>query len=323
MNYGKEVKKAKAARSDHRKAKLPLVTSRRPDRNPADFITVEREHDQLGLFGASLGTVYFDSDGDGQKDTYGKNRRTGSVGGLLEVPTFGPIDPPASTLTELSSFVKTPYTGPRFVSDDVSAPAQGPSLVSSYLKLPLSGPDGVSTAVNIPLNGPIGLVAGTTTTSSAPSNLTAIVKPPVTGPSFVTDGIAHPSEGPSSLSASIGATSEGPSNLNVSVATPDSGPSSISASINTPAEGPSSLAAGVAAPSEGPSNLAAGVNAPASGPSGLSSEVPTLNIEIVSDQSFADNSSSGTEGEIKYSSDVEYIFIHNGTEWHRTNGGNS
>ena len=104
MNYGKEVKKAKAARSDHRKVKLPLVTtSRRPKRDSKDFVTLEREHDPLGRFGGSLGSVYFDSDGDGKKDTYGKIRRTGSVGGLLETPTFGPIEPPISGPSDLTA----------------------------------------------------------------------------------------------------------------------------------------------------------------------------------------------------------------------------
>lgn len=249
MNYGKEVKKAKVKRSDHRKAKLPIVASRRPDRDPADFITVEREHDQLGRFGASLGTVYFDSDGDGKKDTYGKNRRTGSVGGLLEIPTFGPIEPP------------------------------------------ISGPSGL-TAVRLadPISAP----------TSGPSNLTATTDIP----------LAVPAEGPSGLTATPEAPAEGPS--------------SLSATINPPAEGPSSLVAGFAAPSEGPSGLGASINAPVAGPSGLSAELATLNIEIVSDQSFADSAGS-IDGEIKYSSDVGYLFIYDSSEgvWHRTNGGNS
>lgn len=47
---------------------------------------------------------------------------------------------------------------------------------------------------------------------------------------------------------------------------------------------------------------------------------PTLNIEIVSSSEFADDPSTGSEGEIKYSSEDEFIYIHNGTEWHKTNG---
>jgi len=55
----------------------------------------------------------------------------------------------------------------------------------------------------------------------------------------------------------------------------------------------------------------------------VAAQLFTLNIDIVSDQTFADDPSSGSAGDIKYSSDVEFIFIHNGTEWHRINGGNS
>lgn len=48
--------------------------------------------------------------------------------------------------------------------------------------------------------------------------------------------------------------------------------------------------------------------------------VGTLNIEIEDSPLFADDSNSGTEGEIRYSSDTEYLYIHDGTVWHRTNG---
>lgn len=47
----------------------------------------------------------------------------------------------------------------------------------------------------------------------------------------------------------------------------------------------------------------------------------TLNIPIEESQSFADDPNSGTEGEIRYAEDVNYLFIHDGTQWHRTNGG--
>ena len=117
MKYGKAVKKAKAARSDHRKAKLPLVTSRRPKLDPASFVTVERQHDPLGRFGASLGTIFFDSDGDGSEDTYGRRRRVVSVGGVLEVPTFGPIAPPVSGPTNL------------LAAEIISAPSNGPDRI--------------------------------------------------------------------------------------------------------------------------------------------------------------------------------------------------
>lgn len=46
----------------------------------------------------------------------------------------------------------------------------------------------------------------------------------------------------------------------------------------------------------------------------------TLNIEIEEYGLFAHDPGSGTEGEIRYASDTEYLYIHNGTEWHNTNG---
>ena len=60
--------------------------------------------------------------------------------------------------------------------------------------------------------------------------------------------------------------------------------------------------------------------APASGLDIDSASKLTLNIEIVSEQSFADDPNSGETGEIKYSSDTRYLYIHGGTNWHRING---
>lgn len=299
MNYGKEVKKAKVKRSDHRRAKLPVLSSRRPDRDPTDFITVEREHDQLGRFGASLGTVYFDSDGDGKKDTYGKNRRVGSVRGLLEVPTFGPVEKPIDGPNGLASFVKPPISGPSFVTDGTELPLSGPSELSTLLSSTESGPYGLNSSVNAP----------------------------VSGPSFLDDSTNTPSSGPEQLSSGLQSAVAGISDLSASVNPPVSGVSNFESALlaePTPTSGPSTLTASTATPIAGPSSLTAGVESPVAGPDGLSSEIGTLNIEIVSDQTFADTAGS-IDGEIKYSSDIEYLFIYDASEgvWHRTNGGNS
>jgi len=109
-----------------------------------------------------------------------------------------------------------------------------------------------------------------------------------------------------------------------------------SASVNLPASGLDIDSASTIAPASGldidsvsqPQNLpASGLDidsastiAPASGLDIDSASKLTLNIEIVSEQSFADDPNSGETGEIKYSSDTRYLYIHGGTNWHRING---
>ena len=257
MKYGKAVKKAKAARSDHRKAKLPLVTSRRPKLDPVSFVTVERQHDPLGRFGASLGTIFFDSDGDGSEDTYGRRRRVVSVGGVLEVPTFGPIAPPVSGPTNL------------LAAEIISAPSNGPTELGA--------------SVNAPANGP--------------TELDASVNAPIAGPTVLGASVNAPAEGPTTLGASEVFTA--------------------------PASGPTELGASVNAPAEGPTVLGASVNAPAEGPTGLSAAKLTLNINIEASQDTLVAKTTEPAGTIEYASDVEYLFIYDGTDWQRTNGGNS
>lgn len=97
---------------------------------------------------------------------------------------------------------------------------------------------------------------------------------------------------------------------------------SAALSFDAPANGLDVEDASVIAPVAGLDINNASVIAPAAGLDIDGTEKLTLNIEIVSDQSFAD-SGSGSLGEIKYSSDVGYLFIFDGTNWQRTNGGNS
>ena len=93
------------------------------------------------------------------------------------------------------------------------------------------------------------------------------------------------------------------------------------APTNPPISGPKALSAAVAVPAIGPKSLSGVVQLPSTGPSSLNAVKTTLNIApIYTDQSFSSNPASGSAGDIRYSSDTRYIFIHNGTEWHRTNG---
>lgn len=287
MNYSNAVQQAKAERSDHRKARAVAgsVARRTRKRDSKDFVTVEREHDPLGRFGGNLKAVYFDSDGDGKKDSYGRVYRGGAANkpGVI-IPTFGP-----------------PKTGP-----------SGLLAEEIFIPIPASGPSGLTLSVIAPAAGPSGLE-------------TSVIAP-AAGPSDLETSVIAPASGPSDLDTEILAPTSGPSDIVVSEyipAAPQSGPSGLSVAVVAPAAGPSDLDASVASPASGPSDLEASVLAPQSGPSGLSTEFTTLNIDIVSDQTFADDPNSGTEGEIKYSSDVEHLFIHDGTVWHRTNGGNS
>jgi len=133
MNYSDALQKAKSERRDHRKAKsvATSVERRKRVRNSKDFITVEREHDPLGRFGGSLKSVYYDSDGDGYKDSYGRSYRSGVANkpGVI-IPSFGlivaPISGPSGTTPELLA----PSSGPSGTTPEILAPANGPSGLS-------------------------------------------------------------------------------------------------------------------------------------------------------------------------------------------------
>jgi len=260
MSYSKKVQKAKANRSDHRKARSVAGSINRTavKRDSKKFKTLEREHDQDQRFGGNLKSVYFDSDGDGFKDTYGRVYRSGVVGKPgVEIPTFGPIVPPVSGPTNL------------LAAEILSAPVSGPSSLVALIVAPSNGPTGLDASVNPPANGP--------------ATLDAEVLPPTNGPT----------------------------GLNASEGIPDA-----------PVSGPTTLDASVIAPANGPTGLGASVNAPANGPTGLSPAKLTLNITIEASQEtiVAKTPAIGT---IEYASDVEYLFIYDGTQWHHTNGGDS
>ena len=259
MSYSKKVQKAKANRSDHRKARAVAGSINRTalKRDSKKFKSLEREHDPRRRFGGSLKSVYFDSDGDGYKDTYGRVYRSGVVGKPgAEVPTFGPI---------------------------------------------------------APSNGPTNLLAA------------EIISAPANGPTELDASVNAPAEGPTVLDASVNAPIAGPTVLDASVNAPAEGPTTLGASevFDPPASGPTELGASVNAPAEGPTGLGASVNAPAEGPTGLSAAKLTLNINIEASQDTIVAKTTEPAGTIEYASDVGYLFIYDGTDWHRTNGRNS
>jgi len=164
MNYSSAVQKAKSERRDHRKAKsvATSVERRKRVRDSKYFITVEREHDPLGRFGGSLKSVYYDSDGDGYKDSYGRVYRSGPVDkpGVI-IPSFGPIVAPVSGPSGLilAETVAPPASGPSGTTPELLAPANGPSDLTPSLAAPASGPSDLTPQVDAPVSGPSGLGA--------------------------------------------------------------------------------------------------------------------------------------------------------------------
>ena len=125
-----------------------------------------------------------------------------------------------------------------------------------------------------------------------------------------------PVSGPSGLTASEAVPVFGPSGLTATEAVPVSGPSGLTASENAPASGPSGLTATEAVPASGPSGLTATEAIPVSGPSGLTATKLTLNIAPLSTDQDALVATTPAVGTIKYSSDIDRLFIYDGTDWH-------
>ena len=125
-----------------------------------------------------------------------------------------------------------------------------------------------------------------------------------------------PVSGPSGLTATEAVPVSGPSGLTATEAIPASGPSGLTASENAPASGPSGLTATEAVPASGPSGLTATEAIPVSGPSGLTATKLTLNIAPLSTDESALVATTPAVGTIKYSSDVDRLFIYDGTDWH-------
>jgi len=181
--------------------------------------------------------------------------------------------------------------------DKIIRVTRGGSLgISKYPETPVS--------TDPPVSGPSGLTATEAVPVSGPSGLTATqqIDPPVSGPSGLTATEAIPASGPSGLTATEAVPVFGPSGLTASEAIPVSGPSGLTATENAPASGPSGLTATEAVP--------------ASGPSGLTATKLTLNIAPLSTDQNALVATTPAVGTIKYSSDVDRLFIYDGTDWH-------
>ena len=149
------------------------------------------------------------------------------------------------------------------------------------------------------------------------------VDPPLSGLDIAgASVIAPPASGLDIDSASLRSPVGGLDIDSASVNLPASGLDIDSASVNLPASGLDidSVSQPQNLPASGLDIDSASTIAPASGLDIDSASKLTLNIEIVSEQSFADDPNSGETGEIKYSSDTRYLYIHDGTNWHRING---
>ncbi len=185
----------------------------------------------------------------------------------------------------------------------VDPPVSGPSgLTAASLQPPAFGPNGLTATESVPASGPNGLTAGENVPLSGPSNLTANVSIPASGPNGLTASESVPASGPNGLTASESVPTSGPNGLTAGGVVPVSGPSNLSASESVPASGPSSLSA-----SE---------SVPASGPSSLSAVKLTLNIAPLSTDQDALVATTPATGTIKYSSDVDRLFVYDGTDWH-------
>jgi len=205
MNYTKELQKAKANRSDHRRARATPDSGFRRQlvRDSKKFKSVEREHDQARRFGGSLKSTYYDSNGDGYKDRYGKVYRGGVAGKNFEFPTSDPVDPPVSGPSGLTATENVPVSGPSGLtaSQQIDPPISGPSGLTATEAIPVSGPSGLTASEAVPVSGPSGLTASENAPVSGPSGLTATEAIPVSGPSGLTATEAVPVSGPSGLTA--------------------------------------------------------------------------------------------------------------------------
>lgn len=175
MSYSNTVQQAKASRSDHRKARAVAGSINRIalKRDSKKFKTLEREHAQDRSFGGSLKAVYFDSDGDGFKDTYGRLYRGGVVGKTgATVSATGPtFETPG--ISDLTALVRNPSSGPSGLLLSKPLPVSGPLGLTSSVSTPVSGPLGLASSVSAPVSGPIDLTSSVSAPVSGPLDLTA------------------------------------------------------------------------------------------------------------------------------------------------------
>ena len=191
-----------------------------------------------------------------------------------------------------------PLAGLDIVGTQVfQAPANGLDLTNASVQAPANGLDLGEVNVPVPVNGlDINTVAVTIDKPAAGLDVTnASVQAPAAGLDIDNASVVPPA-----LGIDIDDTVIIPD-------TPAAGLDVTDASVVPPVAGLDVDSAVLIPPT-------AGLDIDSAGPP------PTLNIDIVPSADFADDPNSGTAGGIKYSSGDGFIYIHNGTEWHRTNG---
>ena len=208
------------------------------------------------------------------------------------------------------------------------APANGLDLTSASVQVPANGLDLDEVNVPVPANG------------LDINSLAVTIDKPVTGLDIDDTSVTFdkPVAGLDADDASVVPPANGLdiNGASVIIDKPVAGLDADDASVVPPTNGldindtlviPDAPAAGlditdasVQSPAAGLDITDASVPSPVAGLDIDSVVIPTLNIEIVSSSEFALDPSTGAAGEIKYSSEDGFIWIHNGTEWHKTDG---
>ena len=225
-------------------------------------------------------------------------------------------DPPLAGLDITGvQVIPAPANGLDLTNASVQVPANGLDLDDASVALPANGLDIASVAVTI--DKPVaGLdITDTNVTIDKPNagldvdSVAITIDKPVAGLDITGATVQAPAAGLDADDANVVPPANGLdiTDVNVTIDKPAAGLDIAGASVQPPVAGLDVDSAGLAPPVAGLDVDNAVVS-------------NTLNIEIVSSSDFALNPSTGTEGEIKYSSEDGFIWIHNGTEWYKTDG---
>jgi hypothetical protein len=225
-------------------------------------------------------------------------------------------DPPLAGLDITGvQVIPAPANGLDLTSASVQVPANGLDLDDASVPVPANGLDIASVAITI--DKPVaGLdINDTSVTFDKPvagldiDDTSVTIDKPVAGLDITGASVQAPAAGLDIDDASVIPPANGLdiTDTDVTIDKPVAGLDIADASVQSPVAGLDIDVAGLAPPVAGldVDNVTV---------------FNTLNIEIVSSSDFALDPSTGTEGEIKYSSEDGFIWIHNGTEWHKTDG---
>jgi hypothetical protein len=178
-----------------------------------------------------------------------------------------------------------------------------------------------------------------------PGSLGASVRAPAQGPSTLVSTVKVPSTGPGNLTLAVDPPDFGPSSLGATVVIPSTGPSSLGASVAPPVAGPGSLDAVIVdffniSPYLGNSydteaEIFALQNTAPDGLVAYNESTHTLYIWVAtqslwhkfvwefniapleaSQYNFVNSAPVGNDN-IKFAEDVDYLAVHDGTDWHR------